>query len=263
VQYSVPVDGRVAVVAVIGRGASGTLATTYLLRAAAAARIPLRIALIDRQGQHGLGRAYASAHPVHLLNSPADRMSAVVRDPGHLARWAAANGIRHDGFLPRAAFGRYLCELLADAERMAGPAYYGLHRPLRLHLAADGRLDADAAVLATGNQPPAPPCPMPASPHYVYDPWVAGALDGAADGSPVVVLGTGLTMLDVAICLTSAHPDTVVHAVSRHALLPREHRCPPGRAVQPPILQAPDRSPVDLPRLIRQIRAAAAEAPDG
>ena len=276
-QYSVPVDGRVAVVAVIGGGASGTLATTYLLRAAAAARIPLRIALIDRHGQHGLGQAYATEHPAHLLNSPADRMSAVAHDPGHLARWAAANGIRHDGFLPRAAFGRYLRELLADAERMAGPAttvtritsdvvgltYNGLHRPLRLHLAADGRLDADAAVLATGNQPPAPPCPVPASPRYVCDPWVAGALDGAADGSPVVVLGTGLTMLDVAIWLTSAHPDTVVHAVSRHALLPREHRCPPGRAVQPPILQAPDRSPVDLPRLIRQIRAAAAEAPDG
>ena len=189
-QYSVPVDGRVAVVAVIGGGASGTLATTYLLRAAAAARIPLRIALIDRHGQHGLGQAYATEHPAHLLDSPADRMSAVVRDPGHLARWAAANGIRHDGFLPRAAFGRYLRELLADAERMAGPAttvtritsdvvgltYYGLHRQLRLHLAADGRLDADAAVLATGNQPPAPPCPVPASPRYVCDPWVAGRL---------------------------------------------------------------------------------------
>ena len=77
-RYSELTGGRVAVVAVIGAGASGTLATTYLLRAAAAARIPLRIALIDRHGQHGLGRAYATAHPAHLLNSPADRMSAVV-----------------------------------------------------------------------------------------------------------------------------------------------------------------------------------------
>jgi uncharacterized NAD(P)/FAD-binding protein YdhS len=92
---------------------------------------------------------------------------------------------------------------------------------------------------------------------------VAGALDGVADGSPVVVLGTGLTMLDVAISLTSAHPDTVVHAVSRHALLPREHRCPPGRAARPPIFQVPDRGPAGLPGLIRQIRVAAAEAPDG
>ena len=276
-RYSEPVDGRVAIVAVIGAGASGTLATTYLLRAAAAARIPLRIALIDRHGQHGLGRAYATAHPAHLLNSPADRMSAVADDPGHLACWAAANGIKHDGFLPRAAFGRYLRELLADAERMAGPTatvtritsdvvgltQSGLRRPLRLHLAADGRIDADAAVLATGNQPPAPPCPVPASPRYICDPWVPGALDGVADGSPVVVLGTGLTMLDVAISLTGAHPETVVHAVSRHALLPREHRCPPGRAVQPSVLQVPDRSPVDLPGLIRHVRMAAAEAPDG
>ena len=49
-------------------------------------------------------------------------MGAVTDDPGHLARWAAANGISHDGFLSRPAYGRYLRELLADTERMAGPA---------------------------------------------------------------------------------------------------------------------------------------------
>jgi uncharacterized NAD(P)/FAD-binding protein YdhS len=101
------------------------------------------------------------------------------------------------------------------------------------------------------------------SPRYVSDPWVPGALDGVADGSPVVVLGTGLTMLDVAIRLTDAHPETVVHAVSRHALVPREHRCPPDRAVQLSALQVPDHGPVDLPGLIRHVRVAAAEAPDG
>ena len=139
----------------------------------------------------------------------------------------------------------------------------GLHRPLRLQLAADGRIDADAAVLATGNQPPAAPCPVPASHRYIRDPWMPGALDRVGDGSPVVVLGSGLTMLDVAISLTGAHPDTVVHAVSRHALLPREHRCPPGRALQPPALQPADLSPVDLPGLIRRVQVAAAEFPDG
>ena len=136
-------------------------------------------------------------------------------------------------------------------------------RHVRLPAGPAGRLDADVAVLATGNRPPALPCPVPASPRYVCDPWVPGALDGVADGSPVVVLGTGLTMLDVAISLTGAHPETVVRAVSRHGLLPREHRCPPGRAVQLPILQAPEGSPVDLPGLIRHVRAAAADAPDG
>src|ERR1700689_702619 len=227
VGYSEPLGGRGARVAVIGGGASGTLTTIYLLRAAAAARVPLRIALIDRHGQHGLGQAYATVNPAHLLNSPADRMSAVAADPGHLTRWAAVNGIRHDdGFLSRADFGRYLGELLADAERLAAPTATvtritcdvvgltgnGLHRPLRLHLAADGRLDADAAVLATGNRTPAAPCPVPASPRYVGDPWLPGALERVGDGAPVVVLGTGLTMLDVAISLTGANTETVVHA---------------------------------------------------
>ena len=70
-------------------------------------------------------------------------------------------------------------------------------------------------------------------------------------------------MLDVAISLTGAHPGTVVHAVSRHALVPREHRCSPDHAIQPSVLQVPDRSPVDLPGLIRHVRVAAAEAPGG
>jgi uncharacterized NAD(P)/FAD-binding protein YdhS len=275
---SAPRSGRAAVVAVIGGGVSGTLTAYYLLRDAAAARVPLRIALIDRHGRHGLGQAYATPNDAHLLNSRAGRMSAVADDPGHLLRWAAAHGIEHDGFLPRSAYGRYLGELLADAERAAvrtaivtritsdvvALTHGGLHRPLRLHLAADGRIDADIAVLATGNRPPAPPCPVPDTPRYVGDPWEPGALDGVADGSPVVVLGTGLTMLDVAITVTGAHQGTVVHAVSRHALLPREHACPPGAAdglrpavFSPGILA---RGTVGLPGLIRAVRAAAAES---
>jgi uncharacterized NAD(P)/FAD-binding protein YdhS len=275
-------NGRGAVVAVIGGGASGTLTAYYLLREAAAARVPLRIALIDRYGRHGLGQAYATCNDSHLLNSRAARMSAVADDPGHLLRWADAHGITHDGFLPRPAYGRYLSELLADAERAAfrtatvtritsdvvSLAQGGLRRPLRMHLAADGRIDADIAVLATGNRPPAPPCPVPDSPRYVGDPWQPGALDGIGDGSPVVVLGTGLTMLDVAITATGAHLGTVVHAVSRHALLPREHRCPPGAvaglspapsAPSGPVISA--RGPVSLPGLIRAVRVAADDAP--
>lgn len=268
--------GHAAVVAVIGGGASGTLLTIDLLRRAAAARVPLRVALIDRYGRHGLGQAYSSGHPGHLLNSPADRMSAVAHDPDHLVRWAAASGIETDGFLPRPVFGSYLGELLADAEREARPdatvsrvtsdvvalTFRGLYRPLRLHLAADGRIDADVAVLATGNQPPAAPGPVPDSPRYIADPWRPGALDGVADGRQVVVLGTGLTMLDVAITLTGRHPGTVVHAISRRGLLPREHRSPSGNGTPPSIPPSPLGGPVRLPGLIRRVRAAADGAAD-
>ncbi len=273
-------------IAIVGGGASGTLAAIYLLREAASRRTPLRVALIDRYGRHGLGQAYSTTHPAHLLNSPSDAMSALAGDPGHLTRWAAAAGLPHDGFLPRRAYGRYLTDSLAAAERSARPAarvsritadvvairrhsrsrsHSHSHdrgrshsRALRLHLAADGRIDADAVVLAAGNLPPAVPCPVPQD-RYIPDPWEPGALDAAADGSPVAVLGTGLSMLDVAIALTGAHPDTVVHAISRHALLPREHSWPrPVAAVSAgPAIRATGGT-LRLTRLIRDIRASAA-----
>jgi uncharacterized NAD(P)/FAD-binding protein YdhS len=266
-----PAAGRGPVIAVIGGGASGTLATIYLLREAAGRRVPLRVALIDRHSRHGLGQAYSTTHPAHLLNSPAGAMSALAGDPGHLTRWAEAAGLPHDGFLPRSAYGRYLTELLTAAERSAQPAARVSHitsevvairrgsRALRLHLAADGRIDADAAVLATGNLPPVPPCPVPHGHRYIADPWEPGALEAAADGSPVAVLGTGLTMLDVAIALTDADPRTAVHAISRHAVLPRVHNWPRAAAGMSamPVIRTPA-GPLRLTRLIRDLRASAA-----
>ena len=277
-----PGDHR-PVIAIIGGGASGTLTAIHLLQLAARRGSGgVRIALIDRLGRHGLGQAYSSTDPAHLLNSPAATMSALTGDPGHLLRWARADGIMRadgatqDGFLPRPAYGRYLCQTLAAAQLAAQPAATvrlitsqvvrisgGAPRhPLRLHLAADGHIDADAAVLATGNLPPAPPCPVPASPRYIGDPWAPGALRGAGDGSPVVVLGTGLTTVDVAIALAGASPRTVVHAVSRHGLLPQAHR--PGPAAAGigwlPVL-ADDTGPVRLGELMWQVRAAVADRP--
>ncbi len=263
-------------IAVIGGGASGTLTTIYLLREAAGRRLPLRVALIDRHGRHGLGQAYSTTHPAHLLNAPSGAMSALAGDPAHLTHWAAKAGLPCEGFLPRSAYGRYLTGLLAAAERAALSAARvsritsqvvairrgSRGRPLRLHLAADGRIDADAVVLATGNLPPVPPCPVPQGHRYIADPWEPGALAAAADGSPVAVLGTGLTMLDVTIALTGAHPRTTVHAISRHALLPRMHHWPRAATTVSamPVIRGPGGT-LRLTALIRDIHASAAAHP--
>ncbi len=270
--------GRPVVVAVVGGGASGTLACGYLLREAAAAGLPLRIIFIDRFARHGLGQAYATEHPGHLLNAPAGLMSAYADDPADLIRWAMANGIQHDGFLPRAAYGRYLREVLASAESEARPEstvtrlsahVVGLDiaedpgRP-SLRLAGGGRIEADAVVLATGHRPPGPPpCPVPATGRYVADPWAPDALDRITDGSPVVVVGTGLTMLDIAITVTAANPAARVLAVSQHGLLPRAH---PATALSSGPHDASGVAGVasaGLTRLIRAVRTAAAGEPGG
>ena len=68
--------------------------------------------------------------------------------------------------------------------------------------------------------------------------------------------------MDVAIALASASPRTVVHAVSRHGLLPKAHR--PGPAAAGigwlPVL-ADDTGPVRLGELMWQVRAAVADRP--
>ena len=125
-----------------------------------------------------------------------------------------------------------------------------------------GCLDADIAILATGNPPPGSPVAVPDSPRYIANPWAPGALAAASDGSPVVVLGTGLTMVDVALAVTHGHPGATVHAVSRHGLLPRTHSGQPAAAAPLwlPAL-ADSRGPVRLADLLWQVRAAMASRP--
>ena len=80
----------------------------------------------------------------------------------------------------------------------------------------------------------------------------------------MVIAGTGLTMADLAIAVTSARPGVVVHAVSRHGLLPRVHYCNTAAPPAPLWLPAISRpgGPVRLGELMWQVRQAVAGRPD-
>ncbi|GAA3464941.1 FAD/NAD(P)-binding protein [Saccharothrix longispora] len=236
-------------VVVVGVGAGGALAAIHLLRAAADRDVRLELVLVDRSGEFGPGRAYRTGDPDHLLNTAAGKMSALADDADHFVRWSRGGGRDADAtaFLPRGDYGRYLVETLLAEERRAHRAAVvdraadtatGLsadERGVTVDLARRGPVRADFAVLAPGvggGDPLAGVVPAGA-PRYVRDPW-DGRWDGppaVADGSPVLVLGTGLSMMDLAGTVTRAHPDAVVHAVSRHGLLPRSHRA--GQAGTP------------------------------
>jgi len=273
--------GRGLAVAIIGGGASGTLTAVQLLAHATARQIPVSITLIDGHGRHGLGQAYSTTHPGHLLNAMARQMSALHDDPDHLVRWAAAslapdNPLSGTTFLPRHAYGQYLRDTLAAAERAAGPnsrlsrihsqavaiKNAGSAGPLQVVL-TDREVRADVAVLATGNAPSEFPFAVPANDRVIADPWLPGALDGLGDGSPVVIAGTGLTMIDLAIAITSANPATRVHAVSRHGLLPRAHGGDSAAPPRPVWLPVTSRTtgPVRLGDLMWQIRQAVSANP--
>jgi uncharacterized NAD(P)/FAD-binding protein YdhS len=256
-------SGDEPLVAVAGGGASATLVAAHLLRRPGP--VP-RLLLIDRWGLHGRGQAYSTDDPHHLLNARAANMSGVEGEPGHLLDWTRAQGIEASGedFLPRPLYGRYLRDLL-DTSARGRPGHLTELTGTVLSLAAepaggwtlrlaDGTSHrADAVVLAVGNQQPGRLPWEPPPPRYIADPWRRGALDAIDDDAPVLIVGTGLTMVDLAISLSRTHPDRVVHAVSRHGLLPRPHHPPPRPPEADLVLPA---EPTSLRELLRWARLA-------
>jgi uncharacterized NAD(P)/FAD-binding protein YdhS len=123
---------------------------------------------------------------------------------------------------------------------------------LVLQLERDRRVMADIAVLATGNFPPeAPKIADPSFYHshlYRPDPWAADAVSDLDPAAPVLLIGTGLTMVDTAISiLDRGHRGRIV-ALSRRGLLPHRHEPVPSA----PLLERP--LPTGIVELLRLVR---------
>lgn len=230
------------VVAVIGAGFTGILTAAWLLRLPTPH--PLRIVLIERLSRQAGGVAYGTTCRQHILNVPAGRMSAYAHDPDHFLRWAQLvhPSFKGGSFLPRSLYGNYLRDLLEEAVAHAAPGHQlerltGEVKHIRAGDAAgpatiemsDGRsLDAQAVVLAVGNCPPRdPPIADPTfylRPRYRRDPWHPSIAENLDSSRPVLLIGTGLTMYDIAILLSQSGYTGQIHAISRRGFVPQPHR---------------------------------------
>lgn len=230
--------GTVRRVAIVGGGFSGAMLAVRLAERGIAST------LIDRTGAFGLGVAYSTPFGGHLLNVRSNRMSAVEGRPHDFVDWLAA---RHsdrahpEGFAPRRLYGRYLQDRLAEAEaarpglidRVTGEAASVEGSSVRL---ADGRMiEADAVVLATGN-----PAPRTADPRQdglpgrvIGDPWAPAALEQIGPDDDVVIVGTGLTMVDMVLWLQARGWRGRATALSRRGLKPRAHLARPDPPLPP------------------------------
>ena len=219
---------------IVGGGASGVILAAHLLRA----ETPPMITLVERRGRLGQGIAYDTPHAAHLLNTRAGAMSAFADRPDDFLDWLRGRGLPPDpqGFVPRHLYADYLEALVSgdarlnwvqeDCVALAIPARGGIAAEL-----SDGRtVLADAAVLATGhllagNRPEVlrDPFDAPAS-----DPWHAPLPEDRQ--ARVLILGTGLTMVDRVMRLLDAGHEGEIAILSRHGLLPRVNG--PSRPVE-------------------------------
>ena len=212
-------------VLIVGGGASGVLLAAQLLRQD---RAGVHVTLVERRELLGCGVAYSTSNASHLLNTRVSSMSAFPDEPDHFFDWLRKNHnpeVERSGFVDRGVYGSYMSGLLApwrggaqltcvreDCIRLEEPEEGGVVA----HLANGTCHNADVAVLATGHAlPEARPDGL------VVQPWT-GAPDGARHGR-ILIVGSGLTMVDQVMSLLDAHHRGEIVAISRRGLLPQPH----------------------------------------
>ncbi|MFS3129147.1 FAD/NAD(P)-binding protein [Nocardioides sp. Bht2] len=230
---------------VIGAGAAGTLTAIHLITHLSSR---FHVELIDPSPDTGRGPAYSTDDDRHLLNVPASGMSAFPLDPDHFFRYVRAHHDREaqpQDFVPRRVYGDYLNHLLTTATEFPGSARLVRRHATVVDLTSDGGLGtvhldsgeqvhARAVVLATSARPAAHWAPesLLDSDRLIADPWSRPLRDALPDDGDILLVGTGLTMVDVA--LAADRPGRRLHTVSRHALVPARHVLPTTPPVPPP-----------------------------
>ena len=260
-------------VLIIGGGFCGTALAVQLAR-----RDPeLKVAIIDSGRIPGQGLAYGTTYQCHVLNVPAKNMSAFPEDPEHFVRWARHHydpDVQDGSFLPRMVYGRYLASLLKEAAATSGrdlPCFRDEAVTLTrtdvlfsTQLKGGRKLLARAVVIATGNVPPGLSSVSgltDAATRYVTFAWSQTALQGLRGTADVLLIGAGLTSVDLAIALASKGFRGKIQMLSRRGLLPQAHR---QTGTWPQFWnEGSPRTVRGLMRLIRnQVRAAAKEGLD-
>jgi uncharacterized NAD(P)/FAD-binding protein YdhS len=209
---------------------------------------PLQVMVINYRRPAGRGVAYSTRRQEHLLNVAARNMSALRDEPDHFLRWLRTRSEfdtvpeieLRERFIPRMVYGDYLRSIMHHHLQSAGAmtpvtTEFLAGEVLDIELAGDTAVirltdsttvEADRVVLATGNEPPAP---LPGSealaehPAWMGDPWQPLDRRLPGHGESIVVLGTGLTTVDVIISLRALGWVDSIHAISRHGWFPHSH----------------------------------------
>jgi uncharacterized NAD(P)/FAD-binding protein YdhS len=254
-------------VVIVGAGFSGTLVAVNLVRGDAS----LRIALIERGKSAGRGVAYGTTDPKHLLNVRAEQMGAFPDDIGHFYRWlqlhranldaAGVTDLRPDAFIPRLVFGDYIQDLLRQASEMAKGLDIIHDEIVDITRQSDNtfqlltkegeKLKGAQVVLAMGNFPPGQDLATDKSSEWFSnDPYSAETHAKLAEPGDILIIGTGLTSLDVLMTLAPIKREGTIHILSRRGLFPQPH----GAVAKYPAFFGFDHLPKTAAELIREVR---------
>lgn len=224
---------------------------------------PIIIHIIEKRSNLCKGIAYGTPSPAHLLNVRAGRMEALAGHSGHFYSWLDAQvnlwhpihptfqslQINSESYLPRKLYAAYLQDLFYQVQTLALQKGIMCHvqydEAQEANLLADGLIEVvlksksfllvDYLVLATGVpshralsfEKPS----LLKQPAYIRDIWDSNVESYLQDqfmgdkgkGKKIVIIGSGLTAVDVLFTLHSMHYQGVFHFISRHGRFPEVH----------------------------------------
>jgi uncharacterized NAD(P)/FAD-binding protein YdhS len=228
-------------VAIVGGGAAGATLVSELLERPVAQ--PLHLDWYTAGATPGRGVAYSTRSKLHLLNVRAASMGMFASRPTGFLEYMQKRdpSISGTDFLPRCWYGDYLEAETASALRRGKERGHDVRIvPYEADaivpendgvtiFQGESTTQVEAAVLALGALAPRP---LPgvdaaalASGRYVTMPWQL-----IADAKPdiqrhnVLIVGLGLTAVDILLELADKWPNARFTAVSRHGGLPEAHQ---------------------------------------
>lgn len=220
-------------IVVIGGGASAALIAWNLHH-----RHRQSCTIIAPTDRPAFGLAYATPSLRNLLNVAAGGMSADPDDPDHFLNWMrthVAPETTADTFVPRAIYGLYLRALYsAAAPEHVRDTAIACTRDGALYsitLVSGEVLRARHVVLACGHFDPARlpgiPKDLDATGCYHHDAWAEDVFAQIGTDDEVLLIGTGLTTVDVVLRLREYGHRGRITAMSRYGLFPRRHAAHP------------------------------------
>lgn len=230
-------------VIVIGGGLSATSFAVQLLRRA---RHPLKITMLEPRKHLGRGLAYSATDPDHRLNAPLDVHWIDPDKPLELREWCEANGVFDSDpgcltsnghvFLRRSDLGEYLSSRLqpymdegatsgirhVQATAVSATCEKGIYK---VQTDNQGEVVGDMLVVATGNPAPSLRAPFTAEQaldeRIISNPLAPGVLSSIPVSARVLVVGSGLTSLDIVSTLVRRNHAGEVLVISRRGFRPR------------------------------------------
>ncbi|KQR78663.1 hypothetical protein ASG35_09710 [Burkholderia sp. Leaf177] len=239
-------QGNVANIIVIGGGFTGLAFVIHAIQARPAG-VNLDFTIVEPSAQLGRGIAYGTTEPLHRINVPSDRMSLFANDSTHATRWLRehealdAGSIDEQGhyYVSRQRYGEYVDATLKQVVAEAAPHVHVSHRQASaiglsksnagyiVTLDDGSQLEAQRVALCFGHTPSQPPGRIDEDalhdPRLIAHPWSHDALHAIPRDAAVLLVGTGLTMADVAVTLLGREHRGRITAISRRGLRAQPH----------------------------------------